>query len=67
MHPRTRRELEALPPEKRAAAEAAIARDAAHRATPEGFEEEQDVLRRVREEFPPSSLEDAPPPGATPP
>ncbi|QDV39658.1 helix-turn-helix domain-containing protein [Tautonia plasticadhaerens] len=58
MHPRTRRELEALPPEKRAAAEAAIARDAAHRATLEGFEEEQDVIRRIREEFPPSAIID---------
>jgi DNA-binding XRE family transcriptional regulator len=54
MHPRTRRALEALPPEQRAAAEAAIARSAARRATPEGRAEEEEVIRKVREEFPPA-------------
>ncbi len=53
MHPRTRRALEAMPPETRAAAEAAIARSAARRATPEGQAEQEEVIRKVREEFPP--------------
>ncbi len=53
MHPRTRRALEALSPEARAAAEAAIDRSMAYRATPEGQAEQQEVIRKVREEFPP--------------
>ncbi len=53
MHPRTRRALESLPPKARAAAEAAIARSAARRATPEGQAEQEEVVRKVREEFPP--------------
>ena len=53
MHPRTRRALEALPPESRNAAEAAIARSAACRATPEGQAEQEEVLRKVRQEFRP--------------
>ncbi len=53
MHPRTHRALESLPPEERAAAEAAIARSAARRATPAGQAEEEEVIRKVREEFPP--------------
>jgi hypothetical protein len=53
MHPRTHRALEALPPEARAAAEAAIARSEAWRATPEGQAEQEEVIRKVREEFPP--------------
>ena len=53
MHPRTRRSLEGLTPEARTVAEAAIARSAAHRATPEGQAEQEDVIRKVREEFPP--------------
>ena len=57
MHPRTRRRLEALPPEARAAAEAAIARSAARRATPEGQAEQEDVIRKVREEFPPLAID----------
>ncbi|MGO8900859.1 MAG: helix-turn-helix domain-containing protein [Isosphaeraceae bacterium] len=59
MHPRTRRRLEALPPEARAAAEAAIARSAARRATPEGQAEQEDVIRKVREEFPPLAIDPA--------
>jgi hypothetical protein len=51
--------MDALPPEQRAAAEAAISRDAARRATPEGQEQEQEIIRRIRQEFP--TL-----PGATP-
>lgn len=54
MHPRTRRALEALPPEQRAAAEASIARSAAYRATPEGQAEQEEIIRKVREEFPPA-------------
>ncbi len=57
MHPRTRRALEALPPEKRAAAEAAIARSAARRATPAGRAEEEEVIRQVRAEFPPLAID----------
>ena len=57
MHPRTRRALEALPPEKRAAAEAAIARSDARRATPEGQAEQEEVVRKVREEFPPLAID----------
>jgi hypothetical protein len=53
MHPRTRRALEALPSEERAAAEAAITRSTAHRATLAGRAEEEEVIRKVREEFPP--------------
>ena len=53
MHPRTQHALEALPPEERAAAEAAITRSAARRATPSGQAEEKEVIRKVREEFPP--------------
>src|SRR5580692_246500 len=53
MHLRTRQALEELPPEARAAAEAAIARSAARRATPEGQAEQDEVIRKVREEFPP--------------
>ena len=57
MHPRTRRALEALPPEKRAVAEAAIARSDAWRATPEGCAEQEEVIRKVREEFPPLAID----------
>jgi ribosome-binding protein aMBF1 (putative translation factor) len=57
MHPRTRRVLEALPPEARAAAEAAIARSAAQRATPEGQAEQEEVIRKVREEIPPPAID----------
>jgi hypothetical protein len=57
MHPKTRRALDALPPEKRVAAEAAIARSDARRATPEGEAEEEDVIRKVREEFPPLAID----------
>ena len=57
MHPRTRRALDALPPEKRAAAEAAIARSDARRATPEGQAEQEEVIRKVREEFPPLAID----------
>ena len=57
MHPRTRRALDALPPEKRVAAEAAIARSTAHRATPEGQAEQEAGIRKVREEFPPLAID----------
>jgi DNA-binding phage protein len=57
MHSRTRRALESLSPEARAAAEAAIARSAAHRATAEGQAEQEEVIRKVREEFPPLSID----------
>jgi len=57
MHPRTRRALEALPPEKRAAAEAAITQSELRRATPEGRAEEEEVIRKVREEFPPLTID----------
>jgi DNA-binding Xre family transcriptional regulator len=57
MHPRTRRALEALPVEARAAAEAAIARSAARRATREGQAKEEEVIRKVREEFPPLAID----------
>jgi hypothetical protein len=51
--------MDAQPPELRAAAKAAIARDADRRASPEGREQEQEIIRRIRQEFPPL-------PGATP-
>ena len=57
MHPKTRSALEALPPEARVAAEAAIARSAACRSTPEGQAEEEEVIRKVREEFPPLAID----------
>ena len=57
MHPKTRQALEALTPEARAAAEAAIARSAARRATPEGQAEEEEVIRKVRDEFPPLAID----------
>ena len=57
MHPRTRRDLEALPPEALAVAEAAIARSAACRATPERQTEQEEVIRKVREEFPPLAID----------
>jgi len=57
MHPRTHLALEALPPEERVAAEAAITRSAARRATPAGQAEEEEVIRKVREEFPPLAID----------
>jgi ribosome-binding protein aMBF1 (putative translation factor) len=57
MHPRTRRALEGLSPEKRGAAEAAILRSEARRQTPEGRVEEEEIRRKVREEFPPLSID----------
>jgi DNA-binding Xre family transcriptional regulator len=57
MHPRTRRALDALPAEARAAAEAAIERSAAYRTTSEGQAEEKAVIRKVREEFPPLAID----------
>jgi hypothetical protein len=57
MQPTTCRALEALSPEKPAAAEAAIARSAARRATPEGQAEQDEVIRKVSEEFPPSGID----------
>ena len=57
MHPRTRRAVEALPEEAQAAAEAAIARSEACGATPEGQAEQEEVVRKVREEFPPLSID----------
>jgi DNA-binding Xre family transcriptional regulator len=57
MHPGTRRALDTLPPEKRAAAETAIARSEAWRATPEGGAEQEEVIRKVREEFPPLAID----------
>jgi DNA-binding Xre family transcriptional regulator len=57
MHARTRRALEAVPEEARSAAEAAIARSAACRATPEGQAEQEEVIRKVREEFPPLAID----------
>jgi hypothetical protein len=57
MHPKTQRALEALPPEERAAAEAAIARSATRRVTPAGQVEEEEVIRKVREEFPPVAID----------
>jgi hypothetical protein len=53
MHPRTRRALQTLPPEKRAAAEEAISRVTARRATALGQAEQEEVIRQVREGFPP--------------
>jgi DNA-binding Xre family transcriptional regulator len=53
MHPKTRQALEELPLEARAAAKASISRSAAWRATPEGQGEQEEVIRKVREEFPP--------------
>jgi DNA-binding Xre family transcriptional regulator len=55
----TRHALDALSPEARAAAEAAIARAAARRATPEGQAGEAEAIRNVREEFPPLALDPA--------
>ncbi len=57
MHPRTQRALEALPPAERAAAEAAITQSLARRATPDGQAEEEEVIRKVREEFPPVAID----------
>jgi ribosome-binding protein aMBF1 (putative translation factor) len=57
VHPRTRLAVEALPPEARAAAEAAIARSASRRATAEGKAEQEEVIRKVREEFPPLAVD----------
>jgi ribosome-binding protein aMBF1 (putative translation factor) len=57
MHPRTRRALEALPLEAQLAAEAAIARSASRRATPEGQAQQEEVIRKVREEFPPLAVD----------
>jgi DNA-binding Xre family transcriptional regulator len=57
MNPKTRRALEGLPPKARSAAEAAIARSAARRATPEGRAEQEEVIRKVREEFPPLTID----------
>jgi DNA-binding Xre family transcriptional regulator len=57
MHPRTQRALQALSPEERAAAEAAITQSAARRATPAGRAEEEEVIRKVREEFPPLAID----------
>jgi hypothetical protein len=54
MHPRTRRALDELPAEQRADVEAIIRRRAARLATPEGRAEEDEVIRKVREEFPPA-------------
>jgi ribosome-binding protein aMBF1 (putative translation factor) len=59
MHPRTRKALDRLPPETRAAAEAMIARDAARRATPEGRAAEAEVIRQVMEEVPPATIDPA--------
>ena len=39
-----------LPPKPRS-------RSAAHRATPEGQAEEEEVIRKVREEFPPLAID----------
>ena len=57
MHPRTRRALEALPPEAQAAARKAIERSEAHRATPAGQVEEEEVIREIQEEFPPLAVD----------
>jgi ribosome-binding protein aMBF1 (putative translation factor) len=57
MHSRTRRALDNLSPEARSAAEAAIARSAASRATPEGQAEQENVIHKVREEFPPLAID----------
>ncbi len=57
MHPRTRGALESLSHESRSAAEAAIARSAASRATPEGHAEQENVIRKVRQEFPPLAID----------
>jgi DNA-binding Xre family transcriptional regulator len=57
MHPRTRHDLESLPPEMRTAAEAAIVRAAARRATPQGQAEQAEVIRKVRQEFPPLGID----------
>jgi ribosome-binding protein aMBF1 (putative translation factor) len=57
MHPKTRRALEDLSPEKRAAAEAAIVQSEARRRTPEGRAEEEEIIRKVRDEFPPLSID----------
>ncbi|MBV8488419.1 MAG: helix-turn-helix transcriptional regulator [Planctomycetaceae bacterium] len=55
--PQARRALQALSPEARAAAEAAIPRSAVRRATPEGQAEQQEVIRKVREEIPPRAID----------
>ncbi len=60
MHPRTRRALETLPPEARAAAEAAIVRSETYRATPEGQAEQEEVIHKVREEFRPLAIDPEP-------
>ncbi len=57
MHPMTRRALESLSPESRSATVAAIARSAASRATPEGQAEQENVIRKLREEFPPLAID----------
>jgi hypothetical protein len=57
MHPRSQRALQALSPEERAAAEVAITQSAARRATPAGQAEEEEVIRKVREEFPPLAID----------
>jgi ribosome-binding protein aMBF1 (putative translation factor) len=57
MHPRTRLALDALPPERRAAAEAAIARSHVRRATAEGRAEQEEVIRKIRKEFPPLAID----------
>ena len=57
MHPRTRQTLQDFPPEKRAAGEASIARSETRRATPEGRADEEEVIRKVREEFPPLAID----------
>jgi hypothetical protein len=46
------RALEAPPPEKRTASEAAIARSDAWRATPDSRAQQEDVIPKVRDEFP---------------
>ncbi len=49
--------MDGLSPEARVAAEAAIARSAASRATPEGQAEQQDIIDKVRDEFPPLAID----------
>jgi hypothetical protein len=46
-----------LSPEARSAAEVAIARSAASRATPVGQAEQENVIRKLREEFPPLAID----------
>jgi DNA-binding Xre family transcriptional regulator len=57
MHRGTRQALDALAPEARAAAEAATARSAARLATPEGQAEEAEIIRKLREEYPPAAID----------